>query len=400
MRPELEVADIFRRYGPAYREAHGDHLDGTARRVMAAIEACRTATLGGHVEQCTECGFVRYAYNSCRDRHCPKCQGLVRAEWLEARQTELLPVPYFHVVFTVPAPVADLAFFNKEVVYGILFHASAGALREVAGNRRYLGAEIGAIAVLHTWGQALHHHPHVHCIVPGGGIAPDQTRWVSCQPGFFLPVRVLSRCFRDLFVQHLRTAYASGELRFPDALADLADPAAFTARLDALARMEWVVFAKPPLGGPAQVLAYLGRYTHRVAIANSRLVGLADGQVSFTWKDYRHDGKTKVMTLEADEFIRRFLQHTLPDGFHRIRHIGFLANCHRAEKLALCRELLAAPPPAVPNEVPAPRRWQDRLRELTGQDVEVCPCCGGRMMTCRVLKPQPPPRPPMWCDSS
>jgi hypothetical protein len=400
MRPELEVADIFRLYGPAYRGAHGDHLDGTARRVMAAIEACRTATLGGHVEQCTECGLVRCAYNSCRDRHCPKCQGLARAEWLEARQAELLPVPYFHVVFTVPAAVADLAFFNKEVVYGILFHASTEALRTIGADGRYLGAEIGAIAVLHTWGQALQHHPHVHCIVPGGGISPDQTRWVPCLPGFFLPVRVLSRCFRDLFVQQLRTACAGGELRFPDALANLADPAALTAQLDALARMEWVVFAKPPFGGPEQVLAYLGRYTHRVAIANSRLLRLEDGQVRFTWKDYRHADKIKVMTLEAEEFIRRFLQHTLPDGFHRIRHIGFLANCHRAEKLALCRELLAVPPPAVPDEVPAPRRWQDRLRELTGQDVEVCPCCGGRMVPCGILKPQPPPCPPMWCDSS
>ena len=244
MRPELEVADIFRDFGPAYRQAHGDHLDGTTRRVMAAIEACRTATLGGHVEQCTECGFVRYAYNSCRDRHCPKCQGLARAEWLEARQADLLPVPYFHVVFTVPAAVANLAFFNKEVVYGILFHASAEALRTVGADDRYLGAELGAIALLHTWGQTLHHHPHVHCIVPGGGISPDQTRWVPCLPGFFLPVRVLSRCFRDLFVQQLRTAFTDGELRFPGALADLADPAAFAAQLDALTGIDWVVYCQ------------------------------------------------------------------------------------------------------------------------------------------------------------
>ena len=400
MRPVLEVADIFHRHGPAYREAHGDHLGGTERRVMAAIEACRTATLGGHVEQCADCGLVRYAYDSCRDRHCPKCQGLARAEWLEARQAELLPVPYFHVVFTVPAPVADIAFHNKEVVYSILFRAAGEALRDVAADPRYLGAEIGAIAVLHTWGQALHLHPHLHFIVPGGGISPDRTRWVACLPGFFLPVRVLSRRFRELFVQRLGAAFANSELRFPGALSDLADPAVFAARLDALAGIEWVVYAKPPFGGPDKVLGYLGRYTHRVAIANSRLVGLEDGQVSFTWKDYRHESKTKVMTLEADEFIRRFLQHTVPDGFHRIRHVGFLANRYRAKKLALCRQLLAAPPPpAAPDDASA-QRWQDRLRELTGQDVEVCPGCGGRMVTCGIVKPQPPPRPSMWCDSS
>ena len=402
MRPVLEVADVFRLHGAEYRQAHSDHLGGTQRRVMAAIEACRTATLGGHAEQCTDCGFVRYAYDSCRDRHCPKCQGLARAEWLEARQADLLPVPYFHVVFTVPAQVADIAFYNKEAVYGVLFRASADALRNVAADQRYLGAEVGAIAVLHTWGQALSHHPHIHYIVPGGGISPDRTRWIPCLPGFFLPVRVLSRRFRDLFVQQLRTAFANGELRFPGALAEQADPTAFAVRLDKLAEIDWVVYSKPPFGGPEQVLAYLGRYTHRVAIAiaNSRLVGLEDGQVSFIWKDYRHDGKTKVMTLEAAEFIRRFLQHTVPDGFHRIRHIGFLANRYRAEKLALCRQLLAVPPPPTSLNDPTPQRWQDRLRELTGQDVEVCPCCGGRMVTRDILKPQPQPRPRMWCDSS
>jgi hypothetical protein len=400
MRPALEVADIFRQYGPAYRQEHADHLDGTARRVMAAIEACRTATLGGHAEHCADCGFVRYAYSSCRNRHCPKCQGLARAEWLQARQAELLPVPYFHVVFTVPAPVADLACFNKEVVYTILMRTAAEALRRVGGDDRYLGAEIGAIAVLHTWGQVLSHHPHLHCIVPGGGIAPDQTRWVPCLPGFFLPVRVLSRCFRDLFVAQLRTAFAAGELRFPNGLAKLADPAAFAARLDALAAIDWVVYSKPPFAGPEQVLGYLGRYTHRVALANSRLVGLEDGQVSFTWKDYRQDGHTKVMTLAADEFIRRFLQHTVPDGFHRIRHIGFLSNRHRAGRIALCRQLLATPPPATVSDEAAPPRWQDRLRQLTGYDVEVCPCCGGRMVNGGALKPQPPPRPPLRCDSS
>ena len=336
------------------------------------------AGAGGHVEHCADCGF-RCAYNSCRDRHCPKCQALARAEWLEARQAELLPVPYFHVVFTLPASVAEIAFHNKAVVYAILFRAAAEALRGVAAEPRYLGAEIGAVAVLHTWGQALHHHPHLHCIVPGGGISPDQTRWVACPPGFFLPVRVLSRCSATCSCASCAPPSPVAELRFPGALAALADPAAFAARLDALAQIDWVVYAKPPFAGPEQVLGYLGRYTHRVAIANSRLVGLADDQVSFTWKDYRQDGKTKVMTLSADEFIRRFLQHTVPDGFHRIRHIGFLANRHRDRQAgALPRSARrAAAGPA------APRRWQDRLRDLTGEDIDVCPCCGGRMLTVR-----------------
>jgi hypothetical protein len=362
---------------------------------MAAIEACRTPALGGHVEYCADCGLVRCAYNSCRNRHCPKCQGLARADWLAERQAELLPVPYFHVVFTLPAPVAEIAFHNKAVVYAILFRAAAEALRSVAADPRYLGAEIGAVAVLHTWGQALHHHPHLHCIVPGGGISPDQTRWIACPPGFLLPVGLLSQCFREVFLRQLRAAFAGGELRFSAALAGLADPAAFADQLDALAGIGWVVYAKPPFAGPEQVLGYLARYTHRVAIANSRLVELADGQVSFTWKDYRQNGNTKLMTLPADEFIRRFLQHTVPDGFHRIRHIGFLANRHRTAKLALCRGLLAAPPP----DEPPPRRWQDRVRDLTGQAIDVCPECGGQMLPCGILQPRPPPR-PTWCDSS
>jgi hypothetical protein len=312
----------------------------------------------------------------------------------------LLPVPYFHVVFTLPAPAAEIAFHNKAVVYAILFRAAAEALRSVAGDPRYLGADVGAVAVLHTWGQALHHHPHLHCIVPGGGISPDRTRWIACPPGFLLPVRVLPRRFRELFLQQLRAAFADGELRFSGTLAALAEQAAFADQLDALARIDWVVYAKPPFAGPEQVLGYLGRYTHRVAIANSRLVELANGQVSprasLTRGDYRQSGKTRLMTLAADEFIRRFLQHTVPDGFHRIRHIGFLANRHRTAKLALCRALLAAPPPALP----PPRRWQDRLRDLTGQAVDVCPDCGGQMLPCGTLRPRPPPRPAMWCDTS
>ncbi|GAC1484438.1 MAG: IS91 family transposase [Acetobacteraceae bacterium] len=396
MRPALEVADVFRRYGEAFRRDRDAYLGRVERRVMAAIEACRTSVLGGHVEQCGDCGLVRPAYNSCRNRHCPKCQGLARAEWLEARQAELLPVPYFHVVFTLPPAAAAIAFQNKRIVYAILFRAAADALRDIAADPRHLGAEIGAVAVLHTWGQALHHHPHLHCIVPGGGLSPDQTRWIACRPGFLLPVRVLSRRFRTLFIERLRAAEAAGELRFSGALANLAEPRAFAERLGALRATEWVVYSKRPFAGPEQVLAYLGRYTHRVAIANSRLTRLEDGQVSFTWKDYRHEAKTKVMTLTADEFIRRFLQHTVPDGFHRIRHVGFLANGHRTAKLALCRALLAVPPPA-----PRPAQtYQDRYLQLTGNALDVCPDCGGAMQVRGPLLPRSPPRPAFWCDTS
>ena len=346
----LEVADVFRRRGEAYRRAHDGHLGRVERRVMSAIELCRTAALGGHTEACSDCGLIRCAYNSCRNRHCPKCQGQARAEWLAARQAELLPLPYFHVVFTLPAPAADIAFQNKETVYAILFRTAAETLRTIAADPKHLGAEIGFLTVLHTWGQNLHYHPHVHCVVPGGGPSLDGTRWVACRQGFFLPVRVLSRLFRRLFLDELRAAFAADKLGFFGDLAGLAEPPVFTRRLRELRRVEWVVYAKPPFGGPEQVLAYLGRYTHRVAIANSRLVSLTDTAVAFRWKDYRHRGKAKVMTLEADEFIRRFLLHTLPDGFHRIRHYGFLANRQRAAKLVLCRRLLDAPSPEPPVE--------------------------------------------------
>jgi Putative transposase/Transposase zinc-binding domain len=396
MRPALEVADVFRRHGETFLRDHGARLGRVERRVMSAIQACRTAALGGHVEQCDDCGLVRRAYNSCRNRHCPKCQGLARAAWLEARQAELLPVSYYHVVFTLPTAVADIAFQNKRIVYAILFRAAAEALRDIAADPRHLGAEIGAVAVLHTWGQALHHHPHLHCIVPGGGLSADQTRWVSCRPGFFLPVRALSRRFRTLFLERLRAAGKTGELCFSGALATLTDPAAFAERLTELSHIEWVVYAKRPFAGPEQVLAYLGRYTHRVAIANSRLTGLADGRVSFTWKDYRSQGETRVMTLAAGEFMRRFLLHTVPDGFHRIRHIGFLANGHRATKLALCRALLAAPTPE-----PAPSEtYRERHHRLTSHNLDVCPDCGGPMRERGPLPRRPPPRGPFWCDSS
>jgi hypothetical protein len=396
MRPALEVADIFRRHGEAFRRSHDGHLGRIERRIMAAIEVCRTPALGGHVEQCGDCGLVRCAYNSCRNRHCPKCQGLARAEWLEARQAELLPVPYCHVVFTLPPLAAEIAFQNKRAVYAILFRAAAEAMHDIAADPKHLGAEIGAVALLHTWGQTLQHHPHLHCIVPGGGLSPDQTRWVACRPGFFLPVRVLSRRFRTLFLAQLQAAFVAGELHFSGTLATLAEPTAFAVRLDALRAVEWVVYAKRPFAGPEQVLAYLGRYTHRVALANSRLTRLADGQVDFTWKDYRQHGKTKVMTLAADEFIRRFLLHAVPDGFHRIRHIGFLANGHRTAKLALCRALLAAPTP----DPPPPENYRERTRRLTGQALDVGPHCGGAMLEREPLPRRRQPQPPFWCDSS
>ncbi len=388
----LEVADVLRRHGDAYRRAHDGHLGRVERRVMSAIALCRTAALGGHTEFCSDCGLIRHSYNSCRNRHCPKCQGQARAAWLEARQAELLAAPYFHVVFTLPAPVAEIAFQNKETVYAVLFRTAAETLRRIAADPKHLGAEIGLVAVLHTWGQTLHHHPHVHCVVPGGGPSPDGSRWVPCRPGFFLPVRVLSRLFRRLFLDALHAAFEAGGLGFFGALAGLADPEAFISRLRELRRLEWVVYAKPPFGGPEQVFAYLGRYTHRVAIANSRLVGVTDDEVAFRWKDYRHHGKTKVMTLDADEFIRRFLLHTLPDGFHRIRHYGFLANGHRAAKLALCRKLLDAPPPQ-----PAAEQARDTV---PAHPPDRCPCCNGTMIILTILPRPEPCRPSFWQDSS
>jgi hypothetical protein len=393
MRPDLEVADVFHRHGADYRHEHEGHLGRVERRVMAAVEACRTAALGGHAERCVDCGLMRQAYNSCRNRHCPKCQGLARAQWLAERQAELLPVPYFHVVFTLPAQIAEIAFQNKAAVYAILFKAASDALRVTAADPRHLGAAIGVLAVLHTWGQTLTHHPHIHCIVPGGGLSLDGQRWVACRPGFFLPVRVLSRLFRRLFLESLQNAFEARQLRFFSDLAGLADPTAFSAHLAALKRIEWVVFAKPPFGGPQQVLAYLGRYTHRVAIANSRLVSLDQGKVSFRWKDYRHHDKAKLMTLSADEFIRRFLLHALPDGFHRIRHYGLLANGHRVAKLARCRLLLAAPTPPTPDPT---ADYRQRYHCLTGHSLDVCPGCGGAMASLGPL----PRKAPIWPNTS
>jgi hypothetical protein len=374
-RIRLEIADVLRRHGDAYRRVHAGHLGRVERRVMSAIVACRTAVLGGHVEACDACGMTQIAYNSCRNRHCPKCQGKARAEWLAAREADLLPVPYFHVVFTLPARVAAIAFQNKAVVYAILFKAAAEAMTTLAANPRRLGAEIGVVAVLHTWGQALTHHPHVHCVMPGGGPSPDGTRWIASRPNFFLAVKPLARLFRRLFLERLTAAFDAGTLNFFGDLASLTEPAAFAAYLVAMRRISWVVYAKRPFGGPAQVLAYLGRYTHRVAIANSRLVALDEDHVAFTWKDYRQNGATKIMKLKPDEFIRRFLLHTLPDGFHRIRHFGFMANGHRAAKLALCLNLLDHQRTA-PNNIEASPVSSD---SQTQAEVAACPECGGVM---------------------
>lgn len=394
MPPALEVADIFRRHGPAYVQAHDGRIGRVERRVMSAIELCRTAALGGHVDGCRTCGTLHVAYNSCRNRHCPKCQGAVARDWLAARAVDLLPVPYFHVVFTLPAEIAAIAFQNKEVVYGILFRTAAATLRTIAADPRHLGAGIGLIAVLHSWGQTLSYHPHLHCIVPGGGPSPDGTRWIACRPGFFLPVRVLSRLYRRLFLQALRAAYEAGQLQFLGDITDLADPVAFARLLTASGRRDWVVYAKPPFGGPEQVLAYLSRYTHRVAIANSRLVSMEGGKVTFRWRDYRHGRRPRRMTLDAGEFIRRFLLHTLPDGVHRIRHYGFLANGQRAVRLAACRALLAAR---------APEAAVHRVTPVTkaAPAARPCPCCGRPMVKLAVwYHGQAPPSGPFWNDSS
>ena len=344
----LEVADIFRSHGPAWRKAQRGHLSLGQLKVMSAIEQCRSAALGGHVLRCEGCGTDRIAYNSCRNRHCPKCQAGAARRWLQARQADLLPVEYYHVVFTLPAPIADIAYQNKAVIYGVLFDVAAEVLLTIACDPKHLGASIGATLVLHTWGSALTHHPHVHGIVPGGGLSQNGERWVACKPGFFLSVRVLSRLFRRRFLEELALAHRAGRLQFFGEHVALADARVFAHWLTPLRQCEWVVYAKRPFAGPEAVLAYLSRYTHRVAIANSRLVAIDEHDVAFRWKDYRAKGRTrhKTMTLAADEFMRRFLLHVLPGGFHRIRHYGLLANGSRRASLARVRELLHAVPVA------------------------------------------------------
>ena len=346
---------------------------------MRAIEVCRTAALGGHVEECDQCSHMRISYNSCRNRHCPKCQNRERARWLERRKAELLPVEYFHVVFTVPEQIACIAFHNPETVYGILFRAASETLLTIARDPRHLGAEIGFFAILHTWGQNLLHHPHLHCVIPGGGLSPDRQGWIGCRSGFFLPVRVLSRLFRRLFLEALQEAFDSGKLQFFGELEALLEPTKFAQYLVPLSQREWVVYAKPPLGGPAQVLEYLGRYTHRVAISNQRLLAVDHGQVTFQWKDYRHKGrhKSRAMTLAATEFLRRFLIHTLPLRFQRIRHFGFFANRHRRVMLALCLQLLTDP---VTELLPRPAQCQQLCQALVSPPPLRCPSCRAGVM--------------------
>lgn len=373
-RAGAEVADVFRRYGSAYRERHGASLSKAQRRAMSAIELCRTAALGGHVERCDCCGHLRVWYNSCRSRNCPKCQALARAQWLEDRRSELLDVEYFHVVFTVPEPIAAIALQNKEKVYNILFRTVRDTLCTIAADPKHLGAQIGFFAVLHTWGQNLLHHPHVHCVVPGGGISPDGTRWISCRRGFFLPVPVLARLFRRLFLEALVKAFDAGELRFFSSLEPLRVRPAFLRHLRLARKTEWVVYAKPPFAGdPDDVLKYVARYTHRVAISNDRILDIEDGEVRFRWKDYRDDGRSKTMALAAEEFIRRFLLHILPEGFQRIRYYGFLANRYRTEKLALCRRFLQMRSPEPPDDVK--KDYRDRHEQLTGMSLKTCPVC-------------------------
>ena len=381
----LEVADVFRRHGPAWRAAHAGHVGLDKLRVMSAIETCRTAALGGHVEGCRDCGHTRIAYNSCRNRHCPKCQGAAAREWLAAREADLLPVGYFHVVFTLPAEIAAIAFGNKAVVYDLLFKAASETMLTIATDPKHLGARIGITAVLHTWGSALTHHPHIHMIVPGGGLSLDGQRWVSSRPAFLLPIRVLSKLFRRLFLTRLFELHAAGRLQFFGERLGLADRRAFLRYQTPARRKSWVVYAKPPFAGPEAVLAYLSRYTHRVAIANRRLISLDEGGVTFRYKDYRSEGadRQRTMTLAADDFIRRFLLHVLPKGFHRIRHYGLLASACRKANVAKARELLAVPVPTTSDEPTAPPDHRPP-----------CPCCGGRMIVIEILRGAAQPRAP------
>jgi hypothetical protein len=389
-RPALEVADIFRDRGPAWRRANAGHVSLEQLKVMSAIENCRTAALGGHVARCEKCAHTQISYNSCRNRHCPKCQGAAAKDWLAAREADLLPVPYYHLVFTLPAAIADIAYQNKAVIYDILFKASAETLTTIAADPKHLGARVGITSVLHTWGSAMTHHPHVHMIVPGGGISLDRTKWVACRPGFFLSVRVLSRLFRRLFLTMLLAAHKVGRLQFFGNHAALANAQAFAAYLAPLRRAEWVVYAKRPFGGPEAVLAYLSRYTHRVAIANSRLIAFNDNSVTFKWKDYRADAheRQKVMTLATGEFIRRFLTHVLPQGFHRIRHYGLLASGTRADNIARARRLLDL---STAQSSTADTTTSSEASEPTTQP-HPCPCCGGRMVIIETFERGSSPR--------
>ncbi len=376
-RSKLEVADIFRAHGGAYRDEHAGHLNLPQLKVMSAVENCRTAALGGHVAACTKCDHQHIAYNSCRNRHCPKCQGAAAQDWMQARMEDLLPVEYFHVVFTLPAQIADIAYQNKAVVYGLLFKASAQTLQTIAADPKHLGAKIGMTSMLHTWGSAMTHHPHVHVVVPGGGLSSDGQRWIPCRKGFLVSVKVLSRLFRRLFLEGLAKLHKAGKLAFFGNLSKLVDPDVFASHLAPLRKINWVVYAKQPFGGPEAVLAYLSRYTHRVAISNHRLMSADAKTVAFRWKDYRikSGDRMKVMRLSTSEFIRRFLIHVLPSGFHRIRHTGFLANGIRRNRIAKIRCLLEAETDANPKA----RADQDVDADERDQP-QACPKCGGAMI--------------------
>jgi hypothetical protein len=381
-KPAVEVAEVVRRFGYAFLEAYGASLSLVQKTVLRALVLCRTSALGGHLEQCDnpDCSYQRPAYNSCRNRHCPKCQSLAKARWIAARQQQLLPVVYFHVVFTLPEAMARLALQNKAVIYNLLFQTTAATLRSIAADPKHLGAQIGFFAILHTWGQQLVHHPHLHCVVPGGGLSSDGQRWIACRCSkknskhFFLSVQVLSARFRHLFADALLEAFQQGQLSFFGDLAGLSNPKAFRRWLQAVSHRRWVVYAKRPFGGPAQVIEYLGRYTHRVAISNHRLLKIEQGRVWFRWKDYRHGAVEKTLSLTAVEFLRRFLLHVLPTGFVRIRHFGWLANCHAADKIATCRRLLEVAPAALllPNP---PVDYRTLYLELTGRSLDLCPVC-------------------------
>jgi len=391
--PPLEVADIFRDHGPAWRRKNAGHLSLDQLKVMSAIERCRSGALGGHVLRCQACEHTQIAYNSCRNRHCPKCQGSAARRWLEQRQADVLPVDYYHLVFTLPAPISEIAYYNKSLLYGLLFQAAAETLLTIAADPRHLGARIGITLVLHTWGSAMTHHPHVHGIVTGGGLSADGQRWIACKPGFFLPVRVLSRLFRRVFLEKLSKAHHNGQLQFFGEHAALVDTELFTDWLKPLRQREWVVYAKRPFAGPAAVLAYLSRYTHRVAIANSRLIAFDEHGVTFKWKDYRAEEKNrhKTMTLATDEFIRRFLLHVLPSGFHRIRHYGLLANATRNHNLACARERLSTQNPAT--TLPTAEQESENAQACDHTPF-ICPDCGGPLLIIEIFERGQHPRAP------
>jgi hypothetical protein len=396
-RSKLEVGDIFRAHGGAYRREQTGHLNMPQLKVMSAIENCRTAALGGHVAACTKCDHQHIAYNSCRNRHCPKCQSAAAQDWMQARMEDLLPVQYFHVVFTLPPQIADIAYQNKEAVYGLLFKASAQTLQTIAADPKHLGAKIGMTSVLHTWGSAMTHHPHVHVVVPGGGLSSDGQRWVACRKGFLVSVKVLSRLFRRLFLEGLAKLHKEGKLAFFGSLSKLADPDAFATYLAPLRKINWVVYAKQPFGGPEAVLAYLSRYTHRIAISNHRLMSADADAVAFKWKDYRikSGDRMKVMRLHTSEFIRRFLIHVLPSGFHRIRHTGFLANGIRRDRIEMIRRLLDVDPDAD-------LKADDDQCTDTNEKEQACPKCGGVMIVVETFKrgQTPKSRAPPWEDAA